>query len=133
MGRKPMTSFDSFAEQYAKTMGDTGDYTHRKTINPTLFKAIGNFKGKVIYDIGCGNGYIAKKLAREGAKEVRAPDISKKLISIAKNEYENPGNKIKYFVSEASDFSNLPKNHFDLIIMNMSIHYIKDFEKFARV
>lgn len=130
--KKNTTSFDQFAKRYDESMGDSGDYTHQNTIDPALFKAIGNFKGKVIYDLACGNGYIARKLARSGAKEVWASDISGKLISIAKTKYENPGNKIKYLVCEASDFSNLPKNHFDLIFMNMAIHYVKDLEKFAK-
>lgn len=130
--RNPETSFDDFADEYDQLMGDEGDYTHQHTIDPALFKALGNFKGKVVYDVACGNGYISRKLAREGAKEIWASDISEKLISTALSKYENPGKKIKYFVSEATDFSKLPKDYFDLVIMNMAIHYIKDLDGFVK-
>ena len=123
------TSFDSIAKIYDKAIGNTGDITHQKTIDPALFKAIGNFKGKIIYDIGCGNGYIARKLAKNGAREVWASDISEKLINFAQEKYNNPEEKIKYLARSASDFKGIPKNYFDLIIMNMVIHYVKNKEE----
>lgn len=126
------TSFDDFADEYDRLMGDKGGYAREHTITPAFFKAIGGFRGKVIYDIACGNGYISRKLAENGAKEIWASDISKKLISIAQAKYENPSGKIKYFVSDAADFSKPPKNYFDLVIMNMAIHYIKNFDQFAK-
>src|SRR5437773_2009721 len=116
------TSFDSFAEKYDEVMGDTGDITHQRTIDKALFEAVGDFKDKTVYDIGCGNGYISRRLAREGAKEIFASDISPKLVKIAKWKYPNPHNKIKYSVRDASNFSEIPANYFDLAIMNMVAH-----------
>lgn len=128
---KAKSSFDDFAQEYDKSMGDTGDYTHQKTIDPALFEAIGKYKNKTIYDVACGNGYVSRKLANGGAKEVWASDISENLIKIAQTKYENPQNKIKYFVSDSSDFNELPENRFDLVVMNMALHYVPDFEKFT--
>lgn len=122
------TSFDSFAKKYDQTMGDTGDYAHQKTIDPALFKTMGKIKNKIIYDIACGNGYISRKMINMGAKEVWASDISEELIKIAKKKYPTYG--IKYLVRDGANFSNIPKNYFDLIVINMAIHYIKDIEKF---
>lgn len=124
------TSFDKFAGQYDKMMGNTGDYTHQNTIDPAFFQAIGIVTGKTIYDIGCGNGYIARKLVKKGAKEVWASDISPAMIDLAKNKY--PQNGIKYLIKEGSDFKNIPKKYFDLIVMNMVIHYISDLDKLFR-
>ena len=114
-----------FGFDYDKVMGDTGDPTHRKTIDPALFKAIGDVKGMTIYDLGCGNGYISRRLIKEGAKEVLASDISADLIKIAQKNYQNP-ESIKYLVRNATDFSDIPEGHFDLVIMNMAIFYISD-------
>lgn len=124
------TSFDSFAEKYDQSMGDTGNITHQKTIDKALFEAIGDFKDKIIYDIACGNGYIARKLDKEGAKEVFASDISEKLIKIAQEKYSE--GDIEYSVRDASDFSQLPVGYFDLVVMNMAVHYIQNFEVFVR-
>jgi ubiquinone/menaquinone biosynthesis C-methylase UbiE len=117
------TSFDSFAEIYDQVMDDTGDYTHRNTIDPAFFKAIKEIKNKVIYDMACGNGYLARRMVKEGAKEVWASDISPTLVKIAQ-KYENPGGKIKYLVCDARDFKEVPKNYFDIATMNMAIHYL---------
>jgi SAM-dependent methyltransferase len=60
---------------------------------------------------------------RGGVKEIWASDISPKLIELAQ-KYENPGNKINYLTCDARDFEKIPKNYFDLVFMNMAIHYI---------
>ena len=118
------TSFDKFAVFYDKVMGESGDYTHKVTIDPALFKAAGNLKSKVVYDIGCGNGSISRKESRRGAKEVWASDISPELIKIAKTKY--PIYKINYLVRDGNNFKEIPRGYFDLITMNMSVHYIKN-------
>jgi ubiquinone/menaquinone biosynthesis C-methylase UbiE len=132
MTDKVTTSFEHFAEVYDRLTGDKGDYTHRKTIDPALFEVVGKVRNKVVYDIACGNGYIARKFAREGAKEVWASDISKKFISLATEKYENPKNKIKYFVRDATNFKDIPQNHFDMVVMNMAIHYVKEVDSFLK-
>jgi len=126
------TSYDKFAQVYDKAMGNDGDYFHKNTCDPTLFKVIGDFKNKIIYDIGCGNGYLSRYLAKNGAKEVWASDVSKNLIDIAEKRYPNPNNKIKYMVRKATNFQEIPANYFDLVFMNMAIHYIGDIAKLIR-
>ena len=80
-----MPDYDKVAKLYDKAMPDTGDFYHRTQIDPLMYAVIGDPKGKVIYDAGCGNGYIARNLAKKGAK-VFASDISPKLIAIAKKK-----------------------------------------------
>lgn len=124
------TSFGRFAESYDTTMGNNGDYFHQNTLDPALFSLIGKAKGKKIYDCAGGNGYISRRLIKEGAKEAWASDISKELISIAETKY--PTYKIKYLVRDATNFSGVPKNYFDIIIMNMAIFYVEDIPKLLR-
>jgi len=126
------TSYDSFADDYDKVMGDSGDFFHKNTCDPALLKVIGGVKEKIIYDLGCGNGYLSRYLVKEGSKEIWSSDISTKIISIAKNKYPNPNNKIKYLVNEATDFKEIPQAYFDLIFMNMVIHYVEDIPKLAK-
>lgn len=121
------TSFDLFASEYSQVMGEEGDYTHANTIDPALFKCVGSFKGKIVYDVACGNGYLSRKLLIEGAKEVWASDLSEKLIELAK---KRKGNQVRYSVRRAEDISDLPTGYFDLIIMNMALHYMPDLDLF---
>ncbi len=124
------TSFEKFANEYDNAMGDNGDYTHLKTITPALFDLIKNPKGFKIYDVGCGNGYIARRLVREGAKEVFASDISETMIHIAKSRY--PIHSIIYSIRDMSDFSGFKEGYFDLVVMNMSISYSSNIKKLAK-
>lgn len=124
------TSFDKFAAEYDLRMGNKGDYIHQKTIDKSLFKIAGTIENKIIYDIGCGNGYLARTLVRMGAREVWASDLSSALISIAKNKYKTEG--IKYLIRDGSDFKKIPASYFDLIIMNMTIHYFPNLHRLFR-
>lgn len=108
-------------------MGDSGDYSHKNTIDGCLLDLVGDVNGLVIYDLACGNGYMARRFVKEGAKEVWASDISERLIDFAKNKYNASG--IKYFVRSADDFTDIPENHFDLITMHMALFYIEDLGK----
>ncbi len=126
------SSFDKFAEDYDLMNGDIGDYTHQNMIDPALFEAMASFEDMVIYDVGCGNGYLSRRLAREGAKEVWASDLSSKLIQIAQTKYKNPEEKVKYFTCEASDFTQIPSDYFNIVFANMAVRYFSDFHLFAQ-
>ncbi len=129
-----MSSYDKFAKQYSDSHGEEGDYFHQTQIDPYILKVVGDPKGKVVYDLGCGNGYISRKLAKSGAK-VFASDISGELVNLAKEKSE--GLDINYSVHDAIDFTEYENEQFDVVIMNMVIHYIEDldtlFKEISRV
>lgn len=120
-----MAFYDNVAKQYSDSMSDGGDFYHRTQIDPSIYKIIGDPKGKTIYDLGCGNGYIARNLARKGAK-VFASDISSELVRLAKEKSKDLD--INYSVRDALDFNGFNDNQFDVVVMNMVIHYIKDLD-----
>lgn len=129
-----MTSYNNFAKQYSDTMSETGDFYHQTQIDPYIFKIIGDINDKTVYDLGCGNGYIARNLKRQGAK-VFASDTSSELIKIAIEK--SKGWDIVYSVRDGIDFSGFEDQKFDVVIMNMVIHYIEDidtlFKEISRV
>jgi ubiquinone/menaquinone biosynthesis C-methylase UbiE len=63
-----MSSYDKFAKQYSDSHGEVGDYYHRTQIDPAIYKVVGNPRGKTIYDLGCGNGYLSRNLAKKVQK-----------------------------------------------------------------
>ncbi len=121
-----MTSSDKVAEKCSDSMSGEGDFYHKNFIDPALYLMVGDPAGKTIYDIGSGNGYMARHFAKKGAK-VYASDISTKLVNIAKKESKDL--KIAYSVHDAVDFSNYKNNMFDVVTMNVVIHYVKDLNK----
>ena len=158
------TSFDDFASQYNTQMGENGDFNHQFAIDPSLFELIdlenlSKIKNPKIYDVGCGNGYLARFLkSKFPESQIFASDISENLVRFAQekqpntlelspetncsnsnslNQFDkNPNSKtskINYLVCGGADFDNFlePENGtFDLIFANMSLHYIEDLASF---
>ncbi len=118
-----MADYDAVAKLYSDTMPDEGDFYHKTQIDPLVYSIIGNPMNKVIYDLGCGNGYVARNLVKRGAT-VYASDISSKLVDIAREK--SKGLDISYAVHDATDFHEYKNEMFDVIVMNMVIHYIQD-------
>jgi ubiquinone/menaquinone biosynthesis C-methylase UbiE len=108
-------------------MGEEGDYHHKNTIDPAIYSIIGDPQGKSIYDIGCGNGYMARHFAKNGARKIIASDVSEKLIQHANKL--TTGLPIEYRVHDATDFEQYHENQFDAVVMSMVIHYIEDLDK----
>lgn len=119
-----MAIYDYFASEYSSSMGEEGDYFHRTQIDPYIFQMLGEVKGKKIYDLGCGNGYLARKLAKLGAR-VKASDESRELIKIAKEL----GGEVEYKIHDGVNFGEYKAREFDAVILNMVIHYIQDLDK----
>lgn len=59
--------WSKFSEEDLLKFGDEGDNARKTLIDPILFKLAGEVNKKSILDAGCGNGYLARKLARLGA------------------------------------------------------------------
>ena len=66
--------------------GDEGDLWHRTLIDPTLLRVLGPLEGHHVLHLACGNGYIARKLAKAGARvtgvDASAPSLLHSTLSI---------------------------------------------------
>lgn len=89
-----------------------------------VFKVLGDINGKLICDLGCGEGVIASQSAILGA-EVTAIDISPKLIEIAERRAILDGvkDKIEFIVADAEEL-NIPENRFDFLVTYEVLHHI---------
>ncbi len=80
-----------------------------------------------VLDIGCGNGSLAKDVAKY-AKSVTGIDIDEKLIAKAKRK--NPAPNLEYKVGDVTrDLSN---EKFDVIIMSNVLEHIDDRVNFLK-
>jgi 2-polyprenyl-3-methyl-5-hydroxy-6-metoxy-1,4-benzoquinol methylase len=127
---KSNTSFNHIAEIWDAKTGEAGKGIKSNKITAgAILDELTPLKGKKIYEIACGNGFLSR-LLKQAVNEVRASDISESLIEFAKNKYETKG--IKYEVRDATDFSKMPSSHFDAVVMHQGIFYIKDLRKLAK-
>lgn len=119
--------WEELSDWYDKKQGESGDLWHRSLIDPALLKLIGDCRGKEVLDLGCGNGYLARRFAREGAG-VTAVDSSSRMIRNAQAHDPENHLKIVYIHADANRLSMLPDASFDLVFANMSLMDIEDAE-----
>lgn len=104
------------------------DYYRDELNNPATFKLLGNMLGRLVLDLACGEGYNTRILARKGA-QVTGVDFSEKMMELAEKEETKEKLGIHYLVADASDLSQLPTNHFDIVTCFMSMQDIENLEK----
>ncbi len=125
LGKGNRDGWDALSDWYDLKQGEVGDLWHRALIDPVLLKAVGDCRGKHVLDLGCGNGYLSRRLARQGA-EVTAVDASPKMIKNAKAR--GRGSAVRYVCSSANQLRDVPNSKFDIVFANMSLMDISDAE-----
>ncbi len=119
--------WEDLSDWYDTKQGDTGDLWHRALIDPPLLRLIGDVRDKDVLDLGCGNGYLSRRLARNGAR-VTAVDSSQRMIENARKHDPHDELGIKYILSSAGSLDSIKENSFDLVFANMSLMDIEDAE-----
>lgn len=90
-----------------------------------LQQLLPDFSKKSVLDLGCGLGWHCRYAAENGASHVVGTDISKKMLSVAKEKNLAPC--IKYECAAMEDV-NYPDNSFDIAISSLALHYIEDID-----
>lgn len=94
----------------------------------TLEKALPDFQGKKVLDLGCGYGWHCIYAAEHGAELAVGTDISQKMIKTAR---EKSGDlPIEYRVSPMEDLE-FEADSFDVVLSSLAFHYIESFEDMA--
>ena len=64
------TGWDQMVEWWDAQIGEEGDLWHRALIDPPLLRLVGDVAGQRVLDLACGNGYLSRRFARQGAAVV---------------------------------------------------------------
>lgn len=99
------------------------DYIKVLAQRPGAIALLKPVRDKLILDVGCGEGTIARMLAERGARVI-GYDLSKEQIKLARQREKSTPYGIKYFVSTANRFSYHKK--FDKAFAVMVLCYSKD-------
>jgi len=111
--------WDAIADEWEAKIGDEGDPFRRHLITPLIFDLLTGCAGNLILDVGCGNGYLIRLLAKQGY-ETYGLDLSQKQISNANKR--NDGERLTQQNIETLNNRQLSANFpsaFDIIIVSM--------------
>lgn len=107
-------SWDAAADGYTEGQATGRDYYRYEFFGPAQVALCGEVAGRRLIDVGCGNGYFAREMARRGAR-VTGVDLSPRMIEHAlRIEAEEPLG-IDYRVLDAAVLATVfPREDFDM-------------------
>ena len=107
-------------------MGERGDLWHRALIDPTLLKVVGPVRGLRVLDLACGNGYLTRRYARQGAKLSVGVDASSATLAFARRRERDHPSGARFLRRNASALAGIPDGVFDRVVANMALQDIHD-------
>jgi 2-polyprenyl-3-methyl-5-hydroxy-6-metoxy-1,4-benzoquinol methylase len=90
----------------------------------TMLSRLGNVEGKWVCDLACGEGYLSRQLAQQGA-HVIGVDLSLNLIEHARRQAAGLG--ITFLLDDAQALTHLTSAKFEIVISNLALMDIADF------
>jgi SAM-dependent methyltransferase len=123
--------WDAFAAWRDLRMGESGDLWHRAIIDPTLRRVVGPVRGLRVLDLACGNGYLTRRWAREGAIAVGVDRSGPTLAFALRRERARPSGA-KFLRQDAAHLTAFRDRAFDLVVANMALMDIRDAEAATR-
>lgn len=105
--------------------GDEGDRVRKHMLNPVLFHLLGDITGKRVVDIGCGEGYLARMMARRGAR-VTGVDGARSILAHARKREEQSPLNIRYAHGDATALDVGALGQFDRAVSSMVFNMLTD-------
>lgn len=129
-------SWDAKADIWDSHFDDEGDFNRRYQSDEVLFRLLGEVAGKRILDAGCGQGYLSRLLARQGATVVGVEN-STRFHELALAYQVRERLNVTYHRGSISAMPYLDDASFDAIVCNYVLMDTRDYagavREFARV
>jgi ubiquinone/menaquinone biosynthesis C-methylase UbiE len=118
-------SYDDIAEWYDQFLHERPIYT--EVILPNLLTLVGKCEEEVICDLACGQGWVARELARRGA-QVTGLDLAPNLLKLAQRYEEQEPLGIVYMQGDAQRADPLSDGQFTGCVCVMALINIPDLQ-----
>lgn len=114
------------ADAWEEFVESGADYYRHEIHGPALLAACEPVSGLDVLDLGCGQGFFCRELAKGGARVVGV-DIAEQQIAYARMHEEKEPLGIRYHVMSAGEVNrHWGEGRFDLITACMSLHDMAD-------
>lgn len=120
-----MAAYDAIAGWYDQSIRQGSLLAADDLLGPAVLACTGDIHGRAICDLACGQGNIARQLARQGA-QVTGVDLSQKLLEIALQEEACEPLGIVYVHDDAQRLDSVADGQFEIVICNLALMDIPD-------
>ena len=110
-----------------ENFGEEGDFARQHLLNPAISRLAGSLAGKTVLDAGCGQGYLARLLAKRGAR-VSGLEPTGAMLDYALERERQEKLGINYVRADLSAYDGFGAQ-FDLVVSNMVLMDIPAYEK----
>jgi SAM-dependent methyltransferase len=117
--------YDQSASQWSRNQQLLlSDFTAR----PRVLEAVGDVSGLHLWDLGCGEGYVGRQLARGNPARIDGFDLSEEMITSAR-EQAGPlaadcGGPLQYATANLADAAQLPTGTCDGVVAVFLFNYL---------
>jgi ubiquinone/menaquinone biosynthesis C-methylase UbiE len=124
-------NWNTNAVRWAATYDDDGDRNRRYQSDEPMLALLGEVRGRAVVDVGSGNGYLCRKLARQGAR-VTGVELSDEFLRLARERdaRESPG--ITYVHGSVARMETLAPASFDKAVSNYVLMDVHDYAAAVR-
>lgn len=122
-----MAQYDAFAANYDQAVSSGPPMIERSY--RYILELLGQSEGRRICDVGCGQGELARRLARQGAC-VTGVDNSGELLSLARTYADSA--PIRWVQDDAQRLENVDSNAFDIAVANLMLMDVPDYRAVFR-
>lgn len=114
------TLYNATADRWQrKEPNSLSDYTAR----PRVFELCGDVTGMKVIDLGAGEGYCAREIARRGAAHITGIELSEEMVSLAIKQQDTNDDVIDYKIGDVTALDQ-PAGHYDLALGVFVYNYL---------
>ena len=114
-------SYEAVASRYAAAVDTKSWNAHYE--RPALLSLLPPLQNAKVLDVGCGSGWYAEHLVREGA-DVTAFDLNTEFVSLTKERVGGKARVLQADLAEPLAFAR--DQEFDLAVCPLVLHYLRD-------
>ncbi|MFI5547830.1 class I SAM-dependent methyltransferase [Streptomyces sp. NPDC051815] len=92
---------------------------------PSFLAMVGDVRGKSVLDLASGTGFYSREFKRRGAADVLGIDISREMVSVARQLEHNDPLGVRYEVGDAAELRPF-EEPFDVAVAVQLLNYAED-------
>jgi ubiquinone/menaquinone biosynthesis C-methylase UbiE len=120
-------NWNTNADRWDAGYDEDGDPNRRYQSDEPMLALLGDVTRQRVLDVGCGNGYLCRKLARQGAT-MTGVDLADRFLEIARERELQEPLGITYHRASVSEMGFLPDSHFHKAVSNYVLMDVRDYE-----